>query len=274
MPLARLSRVALNYERSGSGPAVVLSHGFADSLAFWDYQVTALMGAFTVIRYDHRGHGASSSGGTAFSIGDLADDLLRLLDELGVQQVALIGHSMGGRTAFQFAQRYPERLWALVPVGGQVAPPTGAYADAVVAMRRQLTAEGPSGLLEVFRQAGEVPARAASHPDWGSAYRARFLANRTQDLLWALDAVLSMTDLTDQLAGLRTPTLAMVGEHDLPLRASVASYAQQIPNCDVAVTPGVKHCPNVDAPEAFNATLLAFLRRHRPETKDWSKHVG
>jgi pimeloyl-ACP methyl ester carboxylesterase len=130
-------------------------------------------------------------------------------------------------------------------------------------MRSELRERGPAGLLQVWKDADEIPARAKRDAAWGRKYETRFLANRPRDLQWALDAILGMDNLTDRLAALRVPVLAVVGERDAPLRASVADYAPRIPACEIVVVAGVSHCPNVDAPEEFNRVLIRFLDRSR-----------
>lgn len=259
MATARLSGVNLHYEVSGNGPAVTLAHGFADSMAFWDGQVDVLSEQFTVVRYDQRGHGDSDDRTEGMSIGALASDLVKLLDCLQIEKTAIIGHSMGGRVAFQFSLAFPERTWALVPVDAECSPPEREYAKLVHDLGIVLKTVGLEGLLRTFEAAGEVPVRAMVDPVWGNAYRRRFLSNRPGALLDALRAIVQMPHLCEDLSTLTTPTLVVVGEHDGPVRQSVVRYAPLIRNCAVVVVPNVQHCPNVDAPEFFNQILVEFL---------------
>src|SRR6266508_3963747 len=118
----------LHYDDVGSGPAIVLVHaGIADS-RMWDEQVAAFSDAFRVVRYDIAGYGRSPLRGGPFSHWR---DLVALLDELGIEQAALVGNSFGGRIALDVAIAAPERVSALV----LVAPGLGGW-DWSAEMRR------------------------------------------------------------------------------------------------------------------------------------------
>lgn len=112
----------LHYETSGSGPAVVLLHGGGLDLTMWDPQVETLSRSFHVIRYDSRGHGRSTAPMGPYS---MVEDLRRVLDHLGVQQAHVVGLSMGGGVALDFASAYPERALTLTLVSTS-GPPPGA----------------------------------------------------------------------------------------------------------------------------------------------------
>lgn len=111
--------LALTVDDGGEGPAVVLLHGLGGAKELWSETLAALrVAGFRAIAYDHRGHGGSSDALPPWTIGDLADDLRQVLDGRGIERAAIVGHSMGGRAIFAFALRHPERIWALVAVGG------------------------------------------------------------------------------------------------------------------------------------------------------------
>src|SRR5690349_12453820 len=100
----------LYYEDAGDGPAVVLLHGGLLDCRMWDDQFEVLAATHRVIRIDVRSHGRSSSAAGDFRHDD---DLAAVLDTLGVERAALVGLSMGGRIAFDFAVSRPQRVWAL-----------------------------------------------------------------------------------------------------------------------------------------------------------------
>jgi pimeloyl-ACP methyl ester carboxylesterase len=108
----------------GRGPAVIMMHGLAGSKALWSEFAETLAGhGFRAIAFDHRGHGRSTDAGRPWTIADLADEPASLMDSLGIERAALIGHSMGGRTLIEFAVSHPERVWAVVPVGAHSEAP-------------------------------------------------------------------------------------------------------------------------------------------------------
>ncbi|HET7374163.1 MAG TPA: alpha/beta fold hydrolase, partial [Gemmatimonadaceae bacterium] len=103
----------LCYQVAGSGPPVVLLHGFSFDRRIWDDQMDALTPHYTVVRYDLRGFGKSPPGSTAYTH---ADDLTAVMDHLGIERAALVGLSLGGGAAINFAITRPERVSALVAV--------------------------------------------------------------------------------------------------------------------------------------------------------------
>lgn len=110
---ADIDKGRLYYEVTGRGPAVVLGHAGIADLRMWDTQVEPLSERFTVVRYDVRGFGRSSAPKGDFHP---EQDLRGLLDHLEIARAAMVGVSMSGGIAVDFAVSYPERLWALVPV--------------------------------------------------------------------------------------------------------------------------------------------------------------
>ncbi|MFL5381629.1 MAG: alpha/beta fold hydrolase [Longimicrobiaceae bacterium] len=110
----------LYYETRGSGPPVVLLHGGGLDLSMWDPQMEALARSYRVIRFDARGHGRSTARMPPFS---MHEDLRRVLDHLGVERAHLVGLSMGGGTAFDFATAYPARTLTLTLVSTSGPPP-------------------------------------------------------------------------------------------------------------------------------------------------------
>ena len=113
--------VRLAYAMDGpeDAPVVVFAHGFAAFKEIWRYQVSVVASRFRVLCYDHRGHGESSDGAAECSIRDLSEDLLALLDALGVRRLrAVMGASMGALQAFEWAAAYPEMVERIVPVIG------------------------------------------------------------------------------------------------------------------------------------------------------------
>src|SRR5579871_5777811 len=114
--------VKLHYSEAGQGAPVVLLHGFPLSSAIWQEQQRSLSDRFRVITPDLRGHGNSPAPSGAYTMESLAQDLLALLDSLGIAQAAILGHSMGGYIALAALKLAPERFTAL----GLIASQAGA----------------------------------------------------------------------------------------------------------------------------------------------------
>ena len=104
----------LNYAVEGDGEALVFIHGLSDNLLYWEALAAALRREFKVVRFDLRGHGKSPLGEDEISIGTYANDLKSLLDELDITKANLIGFSLGGAVAMDFALKFPNRVSSLV----------------------------------------------------------------------------------------------------------------------------------------------------------------
>ena len=115
-----INGIELAYERHGKGASLVLLHGYPLDHHLWDEVVPLLKDTFDLIIPDLRGFGKSTTVDTPYTMNDFASDLAGLLDQLGIQKVAVAGHSMGGYVALAFAQLYPERVSGLALVSSQV----------------------------------------------------------------------------------------------------------------------------------------------------------
>jgi pimeloyl-ACP methyl ester carboxylesterase len=115
MPSVSVNGVRLAYQKLGEGPDVILVHGLATNRAFWFMRVARqLRQRFTVTTYDLRGHGASDMPPSGYGVADMSDDLAGLMDALGIERAALVGHSYGGVVALRVAALRPERVTRLV----------------------------------------------------------------------------------------------------------------------------------------------------------------
>ena len=249
---------ALRYRDEGSGPAVLLVHGWTLDLEMWDPQVRALRGTFRVIRLDRRGHGLSAGIATPQRDGA---DLAALCEHLELTGVALIGMSQGVRGVLEFATAAPRRVRALILDG---PPPLDAASDSEVPLQRYAALARTHGidafrsewsrhaLMQLRTQDAEVCARLA-------AMIARYPGN---DLIHPPSpAELARAHL--RLESLRIPTLVLSGEHDLPGRRQAAQQlAARLPDAELAVIPGAGHLPNLDSPDIYSKICRGFLTRH------------
>jgi len=110
MPRVRINGISVHYQQIGQGPDLVLVHGLFCNLAFWYLTVAPMLAKrFRVTVYDLRGHGHTECMPTGYRAIDLADDLIALLDHLGIARAHLVGHSFGGAVTLAFAARHPHR---------------------------------------------------------------------------------------------------------------------------------------------------------------------
>jgi len=239
----------LYYEVHGSGPALLLSHGYGATSQMWGGQVEALSRDHTLIVWDMRGHGQSDwpDDPAAYSEAACVADMAALLDAAGAERAIVGGLSLGGYMSLAFHLAHPERVAALliVDTGPGFRKDEARDAWNVRALRTadRFESEG----LGALARAGEET-RAGAHRS------ARGLALAARGMLAQRDA-----RVIDSLPAIAVPTLMVVGAEDTPFLAASDYMAAKIPGARTLVIPGAGHAANIDQPAAFNAAVLDFL---------------
>ena len=249
----------LRYRDQGSGPAVMLVHGWTLNLDMWGPQLASLASCFRTISVDRRGFGLSSGEP---SINQDSDDLQALCRHLALARVALVGMSQGARAVMGFALAAPQRISCLVLDG----PPDLFSADAAdSAAREQHRALVRAGGIDAFRcEWLKHPLMRLRTRDPSARQALRSMIDRYAGRDLAAAAVDTAKDpLPQQLASLQIPTLVITGEHDVAERIAAADVlARLLPRAQRATVPEAGHLPNLDNPAAYNAILRAFLGHH------------
>lgn len=260
----------LYYEMAGEGPAVVLLHAGIADLRMWDEQVPALADRYTVVRYDARGFGRTRTEPVPFSN---RQDLVELLDHLGIERAALVGCSRGGMIALDTAIEHPTRIFALGWVCSGVSgwePPNELFAPEEIALYEAMEAAEQAHEYErvadldvrLWVDGPQQPeGRAAAHVR--RKVREMSLNNyRTHARLYdeGLEPQGLEPPAVGRLSELRIPVLAIVGELDSPeVPVAAELLAREAPNVRVERYPDAAHLPSMERPERFNRDLLAFL---------------
>jgi 3-oxoadipate enol-lactonase len=239
------------------GVPVVLLHGFPMDGTMWRPQIEALEKTRRVVCWDARGHGRSGGGGAAIAFEWFVDDLLAVLDRLGIDKAVLVGLSMGGYTALRFAEREPARVSALVLADTKSgADGNEARVKRAGAARKALT-EGSRKFADGFLASAFAP---GADPRTVAAARKVIAAMDPRSIAAALVAMAGRTDTTESLSKIQVPTLVIVGEEDvLTPPADSRALAKAIPGARLKAIPGAGHFSNLQDPAAFNEALLAFL---------------
>jgi 3-oxoadipate enol-lactonase len=250
----------LYYERSGDdGLTLVMIHGFTLDSRLFDLQVEPFSNRMRVLRYDARGFGRSGPITEPFST---SEDLRALLDSFGVQKAGVLGVSMGGRYAIDFALTYPERVSFLVVadpgLSGQPLPTIAAeLAPAVAAaqsgnMRQAKDIWFGSSIFSPAREQPGVEAHLrAMLDDYSGWHFINGLA--AQEIPISPPAV-------GRLSEIQVPTLGIIGERDVEdVRVIIDKIAAEVPNARAVTLPTVGHFTNIEAPEAFNQAVFDWL---------------
>jgi 3-oxoadipate enol-lactonase len=258
---AEVNGTRLYYEVSGGGDPLVLVHGFTLDTRMWDDQVQAFAPHYRVVRYDLRGFGRSALPGKERYAH--YEDLHALLEHLGLARAHVLGLSLGGAVAVDFALAYPEMVASLVLVdasglGGFTWP------DELAGWFASIYAAARSGDLPLAKQRWLstdwfTPAR--SRPGV-AAQLAQMVADYSGWHFMHRDPARSLAPPANaRLSAIRAPTLVILGELDLPFYNYPLAdrLAQEIPGAQKVVMPGVGHMANMEAPGRFNAIVLPFL---------------
>jgi 3-oxoadipate enol-lactonase len=257
-----LPGAALVYDVHGSGPAVILVHGFGLDLRMWDPQLPALAADFLVVRYDCRGFGSTGPADSGVPYTH-AEDLIALLNELGIAEAVLVGLSFGGRVALQAALLVPARVRALVLLdavldGVPWDPESQAARDEVArAVRRGGVRAGRAAWLAhpLFAAARQRPELASQLAEMVSGYPGQHWLGQDPHRPDPRPPIEALDELT-------MPALVIAGEADVPgFLAMSEVLARRIPGAEYRRIGAAGHMVNMEQPDVVNDLLIDFLTR-------------
>jgi 3-oxoadipate enol-lactonase len=255
-----MSAVAVDHVVTGrgDGPVVVLSNSLGSTYGMSDAQVAALEERFRVVRYDTHGHGGSPVPDGPYTIDDLADDLVALLDRLGVRRAHLVGLSLGGMTAMRVAARNPERVdrLALLCTGAQL-PPASGWTDRAATVR----AGGSVAVAKTVVERWFTPEHLVAHPDVRQAHEAMVAATPAEGYAGCCEAIAAL-DPRGDLASITAPTLAIAGADDPATPPDkLEGIAAGVPDARLLVVPRAAHLANAERPEIITPVLIEHLEK-------------
>ena len=275
---ARIHGHDVSYRMAGSGPTVVLVHGIAGSSTTWRAVMPALAERYTVIAPDLMGHGQSAKPRGDYSLGAYASGIRDLLAVLGQERATVVGHSLGGGVAMQFAYQFPERVQRLVLVA------SGGLGKEVSVILKAVTLPGAEYVLPLLlhrriREAGEWPAGLARRIGWrpndtlAEVWRSYTTLTERHGQQAFIHTVRAVIDVAGQRVSAHDrlylaqalPTLIVWGDRDriIPV-AHAYRAAQAMPGARLEVLPGAGHfLPWKDA-DRFLSVLDDFLESTTP----------
>jgi pimeloyl-ACP methyl ester carboxylesterase len=250
MPHLDRDGVKIHYRVAGSGPAVLLTHGYSASSRMFDANVDALAHDHTVVTWDIRGHGDSDypSDPDLYSVPLSVADMAALLDVVGAERAVIGGHSLGGFLSLEFDLAHHERVAGLLLIG------TGP------GYRKDEARDAWNGLCERFARRFEERGLDAI----GRSEELRADLHRdASGLVLAARGILAQRDarVIDSLPHITVPTLVVLGANDEPYVGSSTYMAHKIPGATLVEIPDAGHAPNVSQPGIFNREVRAFLER-------------
>ncbi|MEB3048862.1 3-oxoadipate enol-lactonase [Mycolicibacter sp. MYC123] len=241
-----------------AGPVVVLSNSLGSTHRMWDAQVCELQRRFQVVRYDTRGHGGSPVPSGPYTIDDLADDVVALLDRLGVRRAHLVGLSLGGMTAMRVAARNPERVDRLaVLCTGTRLPPPEAWTQRAATVR----ANGSGSVAAAVVQRWFTAEYLAAHPDVRAESEAMVAATPAEGYAGCCEVIAGM-DLRADLASMAAPTLAIAGADDPATPPDkLDEIATGVQDGRLLVVARAAHLANAEQPEIITPALIEHLEQ-------------
>ena len=265
MPNVNVHGIQLHYEVTGEGQPLVFLHGYTGSTRDWDAQVLRLAKNYQTIAVDHRGQGKSEAPPMEedYAIPLFSEDVYALLNLLGIKSCCLIGHSMGGFIALQFALDHPEMVNALALVdtsSGEWETVPG-YSE----LRAKLDELAQNqGLLAAFEyDAANNPARIErfkKHPEQREIAKKKVMNTSVAGYVYAARSFGKWQPVTRRLGEIKVPCLIFLGEEDVAFYKACAILNHGIRDSRLIKVPGTGHSPHEEAPEFFNEKLEAFLK--------------
>jgi pimeloyl-ACP methyl ester carboxylesterase len=262
---APIGGTRLFYEVKGTGQPVVLIHGGQLDCRMWDDQFAVFARQFRVIRYDVRGFGGSFRPDALYSD---AEDLAGLLDYLKVSKAHVVGLSLGGRIAIDFAVSHPARVSSLTLAGPGLAgyePPDGTETDLRMwNIIKAVRDEGPEKATALWlKDPFMAPAMEQARLVSGLERIARENAH-----CWLENPVLQRSPkplAATRLGEIKVPTLLIIGDRDVPqAKATVETLEKGIDGSKKVAIKDAGHMVNMEKPELFNEAVLSFLRQQSP----------
>src|SRR5437899_7364806 len=249
MPTINRDGVKIYYEVHGSGPPLLLTHGYSSTSGMWRGQIAALSKHHKLVLWDMRGHGESGypEDTAAYSEALTVADMAALLDAVGAEKAIVGGLSLGGYMSLAFHRSHPERVRALLIIdtgpGFKKDEAREAWNKRAHENADRFDREGLAVLKSLSAERASVAHRDASG-----------LAHAARGMLTQRDA-----SVMETLPTIKVPSLVVVGADDTPFLAASDYMAAKIPGAKKAVIPAAGHAANIDQPQAFIDALLPFL---------------
>jgi pimeloyl-ACP methyl ester carboxylesterase len=274
VPRVSIDGMKFYYQQVGSGPDVVLLHGVTGNMAIWPLinLMPALATDFRITAYDLRGHGYSDTPPTGYTSADMAGDLVKIQQVLGLGPMYVLGHSFGGVIALHAAVLYPDAVAGLVlsdpyyPALRHLETHVGAWTG-WLEYKQQANRAGLEVSEEDWFDVGQLFAQTANLPPERFEKFRKELGLAAMDRLKRLaatscgDDVKAVAGLTEErIRSVRHPAVALYGEQS-PFLATCDYLAENLANCRKVLVPNAKHRAHEENPSAYVAVVREQLRR-------------
>lgn len=248
-------------EAGSTRPWIVFSHSLACTIEMWRPQIDAFARTHRVLVFDTRGHGQSDCPDGPYTMEELAEDTVHLLNALDIQEAHFVGLSMGGMIGQELALTHPDRIASLTIADSTSRWPPGAI-ELFAARVRQGAEEGMDSLVEATLARWFTPAYHRTNPE-DVARIGDMIRNTPLAGYAGCCHAIPRINYTHRLKDISCPVLVIVGAEDA---GTVPAYSHEIhencPGSELFEIADASHLSNVEQPEAFNRVLSSFLKRH------------
>ncbi len=262
MSIVVIDNQVVHYEVFGRGRPVLFLHGWLGSWRYWFPTMEIVAEHFRTYSFDFWGFGDSRQKNTQASIQNYSDQVIRFLDALGIDQVMLVGHSMGGMVALKTAINHPSRIQRVATVG---APIVGDSLSWLLKLTDRPVFAGGFARLPWLRRTlfrfflGETSDPAVNEVIDDSVKSSAYTLSRAVSSMWR-------TNLEPELVRLRVPALIVHGGRDDIVKPNQIDLFDSVPCAEVVMMPSSRHFPFLDEADVFNEVLLRFLKQMTPAT--------
>jgi len=257
-----INNLSVSYNDHGpdDAPAIIFIHGFPLNKSMWDLQVEAVKENYRVIAYDIRGHGNSDPGMDEFFIELFVNDLLRLMEKLGIEKSILCGLSLGGYIALNAVLKYPDRFDGLILNDTQCIADTPEIKENRCIAIIRIKEKGVQQYADESIKKLFSPGSFTKKKNVIAAVKEMIISTPKQSLSNTLHALAERKETCTQLQEINIPVLIMVGKEDkiTPIAAAQQMH-EKIANSKLEIIQEAGHLSNLENPTAFNTHLVKFL---------------
>jgi 3-oxoadipate enol-lactonase len=262
MSKIKANGISVHYtlEGSESSPVITLSHSLATDSSMWEPQMEKLLRSYRILRYDTRGHGETDAPEGPYSLDMLAEDVLGLLQALGIRKTFFMGLSMGGMIGQVLALKTPSMLSGLIlcDTSSRIPEETKpVWDERIEAVKKK----GMGTQVEATIERWFTPRFRDEHREVVEKVSAMIRATNPRGYIGCAHAIRAL-DLTDRLSAIKLPTLIVVGEDDPGTPASASqTIHKRIKGSELVILKSAAHLSNIEQAEAFSTAVLNFLRK-------------
>ncbi len=253
----------LAFQKIGDGPAVIFIHGYPLRKEMWNKQIAPVVNeGFKVITVDLRGHGESINLGAPETLSQMGDDIIELMDNLGIEKAIIGGMSMGGYITFDLAARYPERFLGAFFIATKAAGDPSEAKENRKKLIELIKEQGPQAVVDAYLEKLFAPETFHLNPIIVLKTKEWILSTPIETLIGAQKAMMDRKDRRDIIQNLNFPTLFIAGAKDslIPLEVMEEEF-KWAKDGELKIVKTAGHMANMEEPREVADILVGWINR-------------